>query len=110
MEYNYTFSPPPHDINSRGVDYTIAHRSASWDSAGMRGGGGALGVKYMLARHLSAREKIRFFYLIPRPSANRQIYPIPYNAGDLRVGIVSGRGGERALGMIYDAQTMGGDE
>ena len=46
------------------------------------------------------KKKIRFFYLTPCPSANRQIYPIPYNAGKPRVGIVSGRGGERALGVI----------
>ena len=41
-------------------------------------------------------------------SANRKIYPNPYNPGDPRVGIVSGRGGEWALGVKYDARTMRG--
>jgi hypothetical protein len=52
------------------------------------------------AQFLEQQRRIRFFYLTPCPSSNRQIYPIPYNAGEPRVGIVSGRGGERALGVI----------
>ena len=34
--------------------------------------------------------------------------PNPYNAGNPRVGIVSGRGGEWALGVKYDARTIRG--
>ena len=35
-------------------------------------------------------------------------YPNPYNAGSPRVGIVSGRGGEWALGVKYNATEMRG--
>ena len=51
------------------------------------------------------RSKIRIFYLTLRPSANGQIYPNPYNAGDPRIGR---RGGEWVLGVKYDARTMRG--
>jgi hypothetical protein len=71
---------------------------------GIEGGRGLWGLNIIGARC----ERKKSIFLTLRPSANGQIYPNPYNAGDPRVGIVSGRGGEWALGVKYDARTMRG--
>jgi len=73
--------------------------------AGIEGGRGLWGLNIIGAR--CERKKSNF---LPNSasSANGQIYPNPYNAGNLRVGIDSGRGGEWALGVKYDAWIIRG--